>query len=162
MNKAILPRDPVAALYRFWEQAAQPAEPDLLLSPDESPVRWLTNTQIGCLRVLVPDSGLQEPARLSLVGEAALRVGVWKLGGRLEEATGWDLARELQGFYWTRSRGAVRPLRGLDLMRRIDETSAQHGVRIAFDKGGQHRLGELCRGLLLPTEARQRGGLLRA
>lgn len=145
MNKAILPRDPVAALYRFWEQAAQPAEPDLFLSPDESPVRWLTNTQIGCLRVLVPDSGLQEPARLSLVGEAALRVGVWKLDGRLEQATGWDLARELQGFYWPRSHGAVRPLRGLDLLRRIDETSSQHGVRIASDAEGLRRLAALCR-----------------
>jgi len=154
MNKAILPRDPVAALYRFWEGAAQPAEPDLLLSPDESPVRWLTNTQIGCLCVLVPESGLLEPARLSLVGEAALRVGVWKLDGRLEEATGWDLAKDLQGFYWPRSHGAVRPLRGLDLLRRIDETSSQHGVRIASDREGLRRLADLCRSTEVgPTQA---------
>jgi len=74
-----------------------------------------------------------------------LRVGVWKLDGRLEEATGWDLARELQGFYWPRSHGAVRPLRGLDLLRRIDETSSQHGVRIASDAEGLRRLAALCR-----------------
>lgn len=157
MNTSTLTDGPLAALYEYWATARPDGDAPAALPPHLSPVRSLTDLEIASLRVDMPSDGPRVPEGLSMVSEAALRVGLLALEGPTAARSGWSLAAELQEHFYPHSRGARRPLRGLELLRLVDLTTEEHGVSISFAGREYIALSSMSRQLPNPTEARQRG-----
>jgi hypothetical protein len=139
MNTSTLTDGPLAALYEYWATARLGDNAPAPLAPQVSPVRYLTDLDIASLRIEMPSDGPRVPKRLSIVSEAALRVCILAPEGPAAARSGWNLARVLQDHFYPHSRRARRPLRGLELLRLVDATRAEHGVAVVLAR--PQRLG---------------------
>jgi hypothetical protein len=134
MNASTLTDSPIQPLYDYWSKALDMNKSKVETEgPDTTPMRCLRQVEHATIKVRPRPLWLTEPTRSGMPHEAALRLAIWQERGVLQHKSGWQIARELQDFYWPYSHSARQPWRGLDLLRAIDLTSAEHGVEVWID-----------------------------
>ena len=104
--------------------------------PADTPMRHLTPVEVATMRVDIDLSTPVDMATHNIAVEAGLRLRAWEAHQSQAWKSGRQIARELQCYFWPQSHKARHPLRGLELLRHIDATSADHGVTVWVDTLG--------------------------
>ena len=135
-NTQTLPREPLSALYRYWQNALRLPESDFaLLPPTASPVRLLSATELATIRVRAPLAERMNVRRHGIPFQAAIRLAVFESRGELRHMSGWRVSMELQNVFHPRARQDRRPIYGVEILRAIDATSRHHGVSVTVGQG---------------------------
>jgi len=132
----MLPREPLAALYRYWQKGSKLPESTVELLPlDRSPVRLLSNVELATIRVHAPRAEDLDVKQHGVPFQAAIRLAVFESRGGLRYWSGWRVASELQHVFHRYARLDRPPFRGFEILRAVDATSRSHGVHVTVGRG---------------------------
>lgn len=105
----------------------------VLYPPGKTPMRRLSPAERASLLIVWdPDDPFVNEDTIPIQAALRLRIYTWR-AGTASILSGSYLMRELQEVFWSRGRGIKYPWRGYDLLRAIDATSEEHGVRVYID-----------------------------
>lgn len=92
-------------------------------------VSRLSSVERATVRLHCPTPEDYNPSAYGLTIDASAMLTMWAHAGT--RMSGWELASDLQQFYFPRSGRARSPWRGWALLAAVDETAAHHGVTVS-------------------------------